>query len=752
MVGSCFDCTLDGKKVKDQIIGNRILFVGIAPGFTEGKRGIPFTGKAGRLLRGGCNQVNIDIADCSFANVAHCVPVDDNRNLRDPTKDEIKQCREALEKTISKVKPELIVPLGNIPLEWFLGRKVNITKEVGKLIEKNGYKLIPLFHPAFILRNPTKEKVFIKGLRRIKDYVYGTEFKLSKHFEENPPRSSSIYETLSDAEETYFDVETTSLDLFASSTRLLSCCVGADEKKGVVVGAENIERVRNILESDSKKVGHNCKFDLVALRKLADIKTRGKYDDLLIAHYLATGMVEGKHYSHNLKAVCREYNFPVSEVVEVDTKNMASLPREKLFEYNRQDVVNLARLFKIIPHDTWIYRFLCDCIPMLASMEYRGLPVDQEHLEHLHEKYESRLTYLKAQLLETVGKVKVRKGKKEILVDYNPNSDPQTARYLRSQGITLPKTKTKRDSVAREVLAKINHPFCKLMIGYSQVEKMLSTYIKPFIGKEVVHPIYNFHMTDTGRLSSSGDVNIQNQPRGGFVEKDGDWEYSPGFKEFRKLIKAPEGCVWVSVDYAQIEPKILALLAGETKLLNSKDVYSDMFYGRYKRMPTKDERQDLKPRVLGVMYGLNDKEMIEDFFGAFPRIAQWIKDTKREWRNGKIVVPFTGRVRRLLGDNQHKLEKLAVNTKIQSIASDINTGTAKATWLERVPGVAISILVHDESVYAVEGDKVDKVVPQLVEIARETPKTIIGNKDIDFKVDVEVGPNWGDLKAYERAG
>jgi len=128
---------------------NDILFIGEAPGHTENKKKIPFTGKAGKLLHKYVSAYKLE-AFSSYTNVVKCQPLYN----RDPTQTEIDNCKEYLFEDIAIVKPKLIVLVGRIALEFFLGTKVAVVKPyinkpfvIGKAI------VFPIYHPSYILRN-----------------------------------------------------------------------------------------------------------------------------------------------------------------------------------------------------------------------------------------------------------------------------------------------------------------------------------------------------------------------------------------------------------------------------------------------------------------------------------------------------------------------------------------------------------------------------------------------------------------------
>ena len=132
-------------------IGARLMFVGEAPGREEDLSGLPFVGRSGRLvmdlLR---SEFGLERAGCYIANVVKCRPPA-NRN---PASTEIISCAHFLERQIALVAPSLVMTLGNVATRALSGTRVRISLLRGRVIERDGYRLLPTFHPAAALRSP----------------------------------------------------------------------------------------------------------------------------------------------------------------------------------------------------------------------------------------------------------------------------------------------------------------------------------------------------------------------------------------------------------------------------------------------------------------------------------------------------------------------------------------------------------------------------------------------------------------------
>ncbi len=150
--------------------GNReakIMFIGEGPGADEDIQGIPFVGKAGKLMDQAFKGIGIERENVYIANIVKCRPPQ-NRN---PEQDEIDSCLDYLRAQVLLVKPEIIVLLGSVALKAILGKEYSITSSRGKWIERKGIKYMPTFHPAALLRDEAKKISFWKDLKEVKKYI-----------------------------------------------------------------------------------------------------------------------------------------------------------------------------------------------------------------------------------------------------------------------------------------------------------------------------------------------------------------------------------------------------------------------------------------------------------------------------------------------------------------------------------------------------------------------------------------------------
>ena len=166
-IGDCQRCKLcSGRTHLVFGVGNpkaKLMFVGEAPGADEDIQGFPFVGRAGQLLTKIIEAIQLKREDVYIANVVKCRPPE-NRN---PEPDEVAACEPFLKKQIDLIRPKIIVGLGKFAVQTLLQSKVPITKVRGNWHSYHGIKLMPTFHPAYLLRNPADKKLVWEDIKKV---------------------------------------------------------------------------------------------------------------------------------------------------------------------------------------------------------------------------------------------------------------------------------------------------------------------------------------------------------------------------------------------------------------------------------------------------------------------------------------------------------------------------------------------------------------------------------------------------------
>jgi len=173
-IGDCRRCKLCSGRTNLVIgVGNpraKLMFVGEGPGRDEDLQGEPFVGRAGQLLTDIITKgMGLKREDVYICNVVKCRPPE-NRN---PEPDEVAACEPFLKKQIEIVRPDIIVALGKFAVQTLLQSKVPISKLRGNWSSYHGIKLMPTFHPAYLLRNPAEKKLVWEDIKKVIKEMHG---------------------------------------------------------------------------------------------------------------------------------------------------------------------------------------------------------------------------------------------------------------------------------------------------------------------------------------------------------------------------------------------------------------------------------------------------------------------------------------------------------------------------------------------------------------------------------------------------
>jgi len=168
-IGDCTRCKLHGLGRRQIVfgVGNpsaELMFVGEAPGGDEDLQGVPFVGRAGQLLTKIIEAIDLKREDVYIANVIKCRPPE-NRN---PEPDEVARCEPFLFQQIDAIAPRVIVALGTFAARTLLQTQDPISRLRGRVFDYRGAKLIPTFHPAFLLRSPDRKRDVWEDMKKVR--------------------------------------------------------------------------------------------------------------------------------------------------------------------------------------------------------------------------------------------------------------------------------------------------------------------------------------------------------------------------------------------------------------------------------------------------------------------------------------------------------------------------------------------------------------------------------------------------------
>ncbi len=170
-LGDCRRCKLH--RTRRTIVfgeGNekaKLMFIGEGPGYDEDVQGRPFVGKAGQLLTKIIQSIHLEREEVYITNIIKCRPPQ-NRN---PEPDEIQSCHPFLQKQIQSIQPKMICALGTFAAQTLLSTDAKITSLRGRVFELGGIKVLPTYHPAYLLRNPERKREVWEDMKQISGWM-----------------------------------------------------------------------------------------------------------------------------------------------------------------------------------------------------------------------------------------------------------------------------------------------------------------------------------------------------------------------------------------------------------------------------------------------------------------------------------------------------------------------------------------------------------------------------------------------------
>lgn len=455
--------------------------------------------------------------------------------------------------------------------------------------------------------------------------------------------------------------------------------------------------------------------------------------------------------------------------------NKTNPSKEEMLSYAHAETFGEARkkIFQEIREKKleWVFNEIeLPLAPLLKDAEKRGICVNVKYLKELSKTYHAELEAFQKKIWHEAG------------TRFNINSPQQLSVALFDHlGLSLKGLK-KTDGGARSTreseLLKLlgTHPIIEHILGFRELQKLLSTYvdnIPEMVGKDGrLHTTFVQTGTTTGRISSK-NPNMQNIPAQG--ERGG---------EIRKAFEADCGYSLVAFDYSQIELRVLAMLSQERELVKALKEGADIHTAVASKMfsvpmgeVNKDMRRKAKTINFGIVYGMGitslqqalkttreeAQKFYADYFARFPGIGEYMNRIKQETARRGYTETLFGRRRYIEGIHSNipyirgASERMAINAPIQGTATgDIIklaiVRTHEELMAKKLHDSAFLLLqVHDELVYEIKNDFVDRAAPVIKDIMegivrREHNRTVLPYTDVPLVVDVSVGENWGELK------
>ncbi|WP_298911200.1 DNA polymerase I [uncultured Aliiroseovarius sp.] len=538
---------------------------------------------------------------------------------------------------------------------------------------------------------------------------------------------------------------------------------GSDLAEGQLPLDQVIAALKPMLEDPAiLKIGQNMKYDAKILARYG--VNVAPIDDTMLMSYAQNAGLHG----HGMDKLSEEYlsHSPISIKSLLGTGKSAitfdRVPIEDAVKYAAEDADITLRLWQILKprlhssHVTRVYeRLERPLVPVLAQMEMTGIKVDREVLSRMSNAFAQKMAGYEAELHEIAGR------------DFNVQSPAQVGEILFGE-MELPggkKTKTGQWSTPADVLEDLaaEHPFAARVLDYRQLQKLKSTYtdalqdhIHPETGR--VHTSYLQTGANTGRMASS-DPNLQNIP---VRTEEG--------RRIREAFVAPEGTKLISLDYSQIELRILAHMAGIDALKQAfrdgHDIHamtaSEMFDVPLDEM-TPDIRRQAKAINFGVIYGISGfglarnlriprseaQGFIDRYFERFPGIRKYMDTTIEFAKEHKRVETLFGRRIHTpeigaKGPQAGFAKRAAINAPIQGTAADIirRAMIRMPDAIAKLPAKML-LQVHDELIFEVDENAVDEVIETVRHVMEGAAEPAI-KLDVPLVVDAGVGMNWAE--------
>jgi DNA polymerase-1 len=537
------------------------------------------------------------------------------------------------------------------------------------------------------------------------------------------------------------DLETTSLDPHTAEIVGVSVSHTEGEAFYIPVGHSEgrsldrefvLESLRPALtDPDVPKLGQNIKFDYEVLLQHG-IEVLPLSFDTMIASYL----LDPGRRQHGLSALALEHldvrMRPIEELIGKGSEQLsfADVGVEEATDYACADAditLRLAGILRAGLKDEGLEGLLSEVemplVPVLAAMELTGVALDTGFLEHLAGDFGRDIEGLRERVCESAG------------VEFNLDSPKQVGTVL-FEKLELPRGRRTKTGYSTDtnVLERLRgvHEVPELILEYRQLRKLQTGYLEA-LPKLVnpatrrVHTSFNQTVAATGRLSSS-NPNLQNIP----IRTDIG-------RQIRRAFVAAPGRLLLSVDYSQIELRIMAHLSGDEALVAAfhagKDVHrstAGLIFGVDEDEVSAEQREWAKTVNFGIMYGMGRfglarrlgvgtdeaEEFIDLYFDTYPGVREYTARVVEAAAETGYATTMLGRRRPITGLDSANTrvrgmaERVAVNTPIQGSAADlIKVAMIGVDRRLRKDGLPCSMVlqVHDELVFELDEDALDDV-------------------------------------------
>jgi len=581
---------------------------------------------------------------------------------------------------------------------------------------------------------------------------------------------TEVIESIEEGTIVAFDTETTGLD--TKQAKMVGFSFSLDESSAyyVPVGHNYLGAGAQVSVADAGKaierlmqhrvVGQNLKFDLSLLYHRFGLEEVVPYADTMLMAWLSNpGSKVGldalaKRFFHYEMKPFKEMVKKGEDFSSVDIGEATFYAAEdawmtRLLFFSLKKAMELGSLETLLQEAKSVeYPF----INVLIRMEAKGIRVDQEKLRDLHETLSRALQQLTEEIYSLTDS------------EFNIRSTQQLGTILFQKLGLKGGRKTKTGYSTNEAVLqslKGEHPVIGKILTYRENQKMLSTYVDPLLKlarKDPQSRIYTSFLqtgTATGRLSSK-DPNLQNIP-----------VRSALGRSVREAFVAKEGYRLVSIDYSQIELRLLAHFSEDSALMEAfhegEDIHMTTALKLFGEAEAKEKRNFAKSINFGLLYGMGSrkladelgittaeaKEIIENYFATFPTVKHFLEGIQEAVKAQGYVETILGRRRIFDYDNANGMQKAAfmresVNTVFQGSAADLiklSMLDIDRLILEEELDAAMLLQIHDELIFEIREEKTEELSQRFAYIMAH-----ILDLKVPLECSISIGESWGELK------
>ena len=674
---------------------------------------------------------------------------------------------------------EWVILVGADACKYFT-KNASVTDYSGKIVEE---KFLPVINPAMVSFKPESARLWEESRDNIIGYITGTKrvVKYSTDKIYGITESEHLKEFLRAAiasPNTFIGLDSETTALYPRDGYVLGISLSYERDHGAYIDSDCIDDEASELfqELFNKKivVFHNAKFDL-AFMKYHFGWEFPSYEDTMLLHYC----IDENPGTHGLKQLALQYTDygdyeqPMYEWIDDYRKRTGCLKEDFSFDLIPFDIIkNYAAIDAIVTFLLYaklkpavtknkklnkVYNeILIPASTFLIEVQDNGVPFDIERLKFAQKEMQKSIDESIAELYR---EPKVLEFEKDQGKPFNPNSVMQLRSFLFDYiGLTPvgKKTSTGANSTDAEVLKELaeQHHIPKLILNIRQKSKIKNTYLDKIIPQldrdGRLRTNFNIHGTTSGRLSSSGKLNLQQLPRDNSAVKGS--------------IKATPGHKIIAVDLTTAEVYVAAVLSNDKELMGvfkSGGDFHSTIAKKVFNLPCEISevkelypllRQAAKAITFGIMYGAGPskisqqvtkdakdngmdyifteedaREAIKAYFKQFSGLKHWITKNQEFIASNGYIYSYFGRKRRLPnvlstdgGIKSHAIRS-GLNFLVQSPASDVNllAGIDMQKYIKRKGMKArIFALVHDSILAEVPEDEVDHYIETLKEFIK----------------------------------